>query len=47
MHGCLDYTININMKSIKETIEIEITLIDNENNYIKKTLVARLPIDEV
>jgi len=34
------------MKNIKETIEIEITLIDKKISYIARTLAARLPTKE-
>ena len=40
MHGWSNHTIK--MKSIKETIEIEIALIDKKSSYIARTLAARL-----
>ena len=45
MHGWPNHTIE--MKSRKETIEIEIALIDKKNNYITRVLAARLPTEGV
>ena len=45
MHGWPNHTIK--MKSRKETIEIEITLIDKKNSYITRVSAARLLTDGV
>jgi len=45
MHGWPNHTIE--MKSRKETIEIEIELIDKKSNYITRALAASLPTEGV
>ena len=45
MHGWPNHTIK--MKSIKETIEIEIALIDKKSSYITSALVVMLPTEGV